>query len=205
MAEFAVCSPSELQRACDLVREGDTILVHGGLYTEPSKLRKKGTLSQPIVIRAADRDWIRGWRDPDPDWGDKPRWDTEVIITGVALAFHDAQTTGKLHPMTRKALDRMWALPMKSGTWNWIKCNWPPMEHDDYFGAVFAAVGLGAAPEGYTAGESARAGLEKLTGYLKKTPAPSLHHRAWLLWASVGLEGLLSKQERQKTGRPCDG
>jgi squalene-hopene/tetraprenyl-beta-curcumene cyclase len=35
----------------------------------------------------------------------KPHWDTEVVATAVTLAFQDAQTTGKLHPLSRKALD----------------------------------------------------------------------------------------------------
>jgi squalene-hopene/tetraprenyl-beta-curcumene cyclase len=137
--------------------------------------------------------WDRGGK------GDKPRWDTEVVVTGVTLAFHDAWTTGKLHPMTRKALDRMWILQMKNGAWNWLKCKWPPMEHDDYFGAVFAAVGVGLAPEGYASTEKAKAGLTKLRGYFAKTPAPTLHHKAWLLWASLKLDGLMSKEEQQQT------
>src|SRR5262245_14772209 len=37
--------------------------------------------------RAAN--WDRGRK------GDKPRWDTEVVVTAVTLAFHDAHTTGK--------------------------------------------------------------------------------------------------------------
>jgi squalene-hopene/tetraprenyl-beta-curcumene cyclase len=137
--------------------------------------------------------WERGRK------GDKPRWDTEVVVTGVTLAFHDAATTGKLHPMTRKALDQMWALQKAHGAWNWLKCNWPPLEHDDYYGAVFAAVGVGIAPESYAKTEKARAGLEKLRAYLKKNAAPNLHHRAWLLWASLRLAGLMTPSERDTT------
>src|SRR5262245_54978043 len=33
---------------------------------------------------------------------------TEVVATAATLAFNDAQTTGKLHPLSRQALDRMW-------------------------------------------------------------------------------------------------
>lgn len=141
--------------------------------------------------RAAN--WDRGQK------GDKPRWDTEVVVTGVTLALHDAATTGQLHAATRTALDRMWAVQKKTGEWNWLKCNWPPLEHDDYYGAVFAAVGVGHAPGGYAKTEKARAGLEKLRAYFKKTAPPSLHHRAWLLWASMKLDGLMTKEEREKT------
>lgn len=141
--------------------------------------------------RAAN--WDRGEK------GDKPRWDTEVVVTGVTLAFHDAATTGKLHPLTRKALDRSWTLQNKHGAWNWLKCNWPPLEHDDYFGAVFAAVGVGVAPEDYAKSDGAREGVAKLKRYLTTTPAPSLHHQAWLLWASRKLDGVMSKADQEKT------
>ena len=42
-----------------------------------------------------------------------PRWDAEVIAAAAALAFNDAATTGKLHPLTRTALDRMWTVQQK--------------------------------------------------------------------------------------------
>ncbi|NBO93195.1 MAG: squalene--hopene cyclase [Planctomycetia bacterium] len=137
--------------------------------------------------------WDRGQK------GDAPRWDTEVIVTGVTLAIHDAKTTGKLHPMSETALNRMWKLQKPHGAWNWLKCNWPPQEHDDEFGAVFAAVGLSLAPGGYAKSDTAKAGLEKLRNYLTKTPMPSLHHKAWLLWASARLDGLMTAEEQQKT------
>jgi squalene-hopene/tetraprenyl-beta-curcumene cyclase len=136
--------------------------------------------------------WDRGQK------GDKPKGDAYVVATAVGLAFHDAGK-GKLHPTTRKALDRMWTIQMKNGAWNWIKCNWPPLEHDDYFGAVLAAAGVGVAPEDYAKSDKAKAGLAKLKDYFAKTPAPNLHHKAWLMWASMRLDGLMSKEERHKT------
>jgi len=129
----------------------------------------------------------------------KPRSDTEVVATACVLAFNDAQTTGKLHPLTRRALDKMWTLQQKGGAWDWAKCRWPPFEHDDYFGAVFAAVGVGSAPEDYAKSASAQAGLAKLRVYLQRTSAPNLHHKAWLMWASVKLDGLMTQEERVQT------
>ena len=44
-------------------------------------------------------------------WKEKgPRWDAEVVASAAAFAFNDANTTGKLHPLTRMALDRMWTV-----------------------------------------------------------------------------------------------
>lgn len=146
-------------------------------------------------IRKFFEDQVAGW---DANTS-KPRWDTEVAATAISLALNDAHTTGKLHPKTRSALDRMWTVQKPNGAWNWLKCNWPPFEHDDYYGAVFVAVGVGHAPDGYAETEKAKAGMEKLRKYLKETPAPDLHHKTWLLWASLKVDGLMTAEERKKT------
>jgi squalene-hopene/tetraprenyl-beta-curcumene cyclase len=129
----------------------------------------------------------------------KPRWDTEVVATAAALAFNDKQTTGKLHPLTRKALDWMWKLQRPDGTWNWLKCNWPPMEADDYFGVMNATLGVGIAPDKYAETAAAQEGLAKIRSYLRKTTTPSLHHRTMLLWNSYLLPDLMSEGNRQAT------
>ena len=149
------------------------------------------------IVRRFFEDRAAHWDDEAKE--SKPRFDAEVVVTAVSLAFHDAQTTGKLHPLTRKTLDRMWTLQRPDGSWNWLKCAWPPFEHDDYYGAVFAAVGTGIAPDGYGQTEAAQQGLKKLKEYLRKTPPPSLHHKVWLLWASTNLDGLLTASERKQT------
>jgi squalene-hopene/tetraprenyl-beta-curcumene cyclase len=124
----------------------------------------------------------------------KPRWDTEVVATAVTLALNDAATTRTLHPMTRRALDRMWTLQKPGGAWDWLKCRWPPYEHDDYYGAVFAAVGAGHAPDGYAQSETAQPGLARLRRYLRDNPPPDLHHQTFLLWASQKLDGLMTPE-----------
>jgi squalene-hopene/tetraprenyl-beta-curcumene cyclase len=124
---------------------------------------------------------------------------TEVVATAATLAFDDARSTGKLHPRTREALDRMWTLQRKHGSWNWNKHQLPPQEFDEYFGAVYAALGVGIAPERYAEGESAEEGVSRLRSYFEKNPPPNLHHRAWLLWASLKLDGLMTTAQRQQT------
>lgn len=124
---------------------------------------------------------------------------TEVVAIAATLALHDGQSTGKLQPATRTALVRMWELQQADGSWTWNKEDLAPLEHDDYFGAVYAAVGVGHAPEGYAQSEAAKPGVDRLVRYLEKTPAPDLHHKAYLLWASLALDGLMDKAERDRT------
>jgi len=161
--------------------------------------------ARPALKDAGPQDKVRSFvekRAANFDSGkkeDKPRGDAEIVATAATLAVNDALTTGKLHPLTRQTLDRMWALQQPNGSWDWYKCGWPPFELDDYYGAVFAAVGVGHAPEKYAETEKAREGLKKLRTYFKNTPPPNLHHKAWLLRASLKLDGLLSKEEQQET------
>ena len=130
--------------------------------------------------------------------GGKPRGDAYVVATAFALAFNDAATTGKLHPTTRAALDRMWTSQRKTGEWNWLKCDWPPLEHDDYYGATLAALAVGVAPGDYAKTDAAVAGIKQLQAYFAKTPAPDLHHTAMLLWASKKVDGLMTADVQKK-------
>jgi squalene-hopene/tetraprenyl-beta-curcumene cyclase len=171
-------------------------------HTNVPYLFARGTLKAapaegPAIVRRFFENRVAHWDDAAK--AAKPRFDAEVVVTAVALAFDDVQTSGKLHPLTRTALDRMWTLQRPNGAWNWLKCAWPPFEHDDYYGAVFAAVGTAIAPDGYSQTEAAQKGLTKLKEYLRKTPPPSLHHKTWLLWVSAKLDGFLPASQRQQT------
>lgn len=125
-----------------------------------------------------------------------PRWDAEVVAAGAILAYNDDATTGKLHDVTRTALDRMWTVQREDGGWDWLKCDWPPMESDDHYGATLAAIGVGVAPDGYAHTPAAKAGMEKLRGYLAKNPPPTTHHKAMLLWAASYTPDLMSESDR---------
>ncbi len=166
----------------------------GWPYVSSRAVLKESPTSSLAEVRAFFEGRIVNW---DADEQVKKHQHREIVGTASALAMNDAQTTGKLHPVTRQALDRMWVLQRKDGAWSWPKCSWVPFEVDDYYGAVLAAVGVGHAPDNYAQSESASSGMERLRSYLKKTPALNLHHRAWLLWAAVRFDGLLSNEEKQ--------
>ena len=129
---------------------------------------------------------------------DGPRWDAEVVGTAAALAFNDAASTGHLDPLTRTALDRMLTVQREDGGFNWIKCNWPPMESDDHYGATLAAIAIGVAPDDYAKSEAAQHGLAKLKTYFKNNPGPTLHHRAMIRWGDSYVGGLLTQDEKQQ-------
>jgi squalene-hopene/tetraprenyl-beta-curcumene cyclase len=124
---------------------------------------------------------------------------TEIVAIAATLAIDDAQTSGTLHPRTRQALDRMWEMQRSDGSWAWNKTALAPLEYDDYYGTVYAALGLGQAPGGYAGSKAAKEGVARLTGYLRKNPPPNPHHKTWLLWASLKLDGLMTPAEREQT------
>jgi squalene-hopene/tetraprenyl-beta-curcumene cyclase len=147
--------------------------------------------------------WDEGGKGAGYLKGNGPTWlsegVTEVVAIAATLALHDAQSTGKLHPRTRQALARMWEVQHANGSWTWNKTNLAPLEYDDYYGVVYAALGVGHAPEGYAQSAAAKDGVARLKGYLQKNPPPNLHHKTWLLWASVKFDGLMPPAESAQT------
>ena len=126
---------------------------------------------------------------------------TEAVMVASVLAQNDALTTGKLHPTTRKALDRMWSMQRDDGGFDWMKYNQPPSEIDDHYGATMAAIGVGVAPDGYAETPQARAGLDRIRGYFRHNPPAHLHHRAMLLLASLHVDGIMTGTERAEVVR----
>jgi len=108
-----------------------------------------------------------------------------VVVTATALALDGRATTGKLHPLTRKAFDRMWAAQRPDGGWDWPFRDVPPIKDTEHYGVTFAALGAGLAPEGYAESEAARKGLERVRKYLKDHLPTTLHERAMLLACAV--------------------
>jgi len=123
---------------------------------------------------------------------------TEAVMVASMLAQNDALTTGKLHPTTRKALDHMWTMQREDGGFDWMKYNQPPSEIDDHYGVTVAAIGVGAAPDGYAETPAAKSGLAKIREYFKNNPAANLHHRAMKLLASIRVDGILTEAARQQ-------
>lgn len=159
----------------------------------------KGESKAYVEVRKWFEGRVQNWDSGKKE--DQPRWPTEVVATAATFAISDSLTTGKLHPLTRKALDRMWTLQRADGAWDWLKCAWPPMEHDDYYGAVYAAVGVSVAPDKYAETDAAKKGIENLRKYFnyKTNAAPSLHHKAMLMWASMKIDDLMSEKQRKST------
>ncbi len=124
---------------------------------------------------------------------------TAVVMTAVALAQDDAAVGGKLQPLTRRILDRIWDVQREDGGWNWVKANEPPSGLDDHFGVTTAAIGVAAAPDGYAGTPQARHGLDGLRRYLRAHPPATMHQRAMLLLASAGVDGLMSRQQARQT------
>jgi squalene-hopene/tetraprenyl-beta-curcumene cyclase len=93
----------------------------------------------------------------------------------------------------------MWTLQRDDGSWEWPFRDTPPIKSDEHYGVVLAALGTGAAPEGYASSEAGRRGLEGIRRYLSAHPPTSLHQQAMLLWASTLIDDLAPSEGRAST------
>ncbi|MBI2826225.1 MAG: hypothetical protein HYX69_16210 [Planctomycetia bacterium] len=133
---------------------------------------------------------------------------TEAILAALVLASGD-RAAGRDVPgdATRQAFDNLWSLQVaegpRRGAWDWLNFHYEPWESDaaGYFGACIAAVAVGTAPGYYKQGTDAALDehVERLRSSLRDNlAAQNLYNRAWALWASSALPGIMSKDERQQ-------
>jgi squalene-hopene/tetraprenyl-beta-curcumene cyclase len=122
-----------------------------------------------------------------------------AVMTAAVLAQHDAATTGRLHPLTRTALDRMWEFQQPDGGWKWAKLSAPPSEIDEHFGVTMAAIAVGAAPEKYALTPKAQEGLNRIRAYLRDHPPRTMHNRAMLMLAANRVDALMTDEQRRQT------
>lgn len=129
-----------------------------------------------------------------------PRWPAEVVATAQALALHDRLTGAKeTSEPARMALERQWKLQRPDGAWDWLKCDWPPSESDDGYGAVAALLATTAAPGYLEKTANAVSRLDRITAYLKTVKDLSLHHRLHQVWAAHYDKRAMAQEERDAT------
>ncbi len=133
-------------------------------------------------------------------WDQEHMPDTEVFVaTAAFLAINDAEAQRALSPVTVKALDFAWEHQSEEGHWaGWVKCNWPPFESDDHYGATLIAIAVGMAPDSYRQIDRVEVGMRRLESYLSSHPPSHLHHKAMLLWAAKYVDGLVNADERER-------
>lgn len=123
---------------------------------------------------------------------------TEAVLNALVLTHEDA-ASGRLRPLTQRALRQLWALQITSGSqagsWPWINFQNEPWEASDssFAGAAFAALAVGYTPSDYRADPAVQDGLRRLRSYFDATYGQeSLLNRVELLWASGRLPQLLA-------------
>jgi squalene-hopene/tetraprenyl-beta-curcumene cyclase len=147
---------------------------------------------QSAEVRTFFEEIIDGKREAMPSYSCKDVGGSVSIGVATAMAINDRYMTGKLHPLTRQALDRMWTLQRPDGSWEWPFRDTPPLKINEHYGVTLAAIGAGMAPECYAKSPKAVAGLRGIRQFLQRTTAVGLHQKAMMLWASVYVDELLT-------------
>ncbi len=133
---------------------------------------------------------------------------TESVLNALILALDDRfQGSTKPSDDTKKALAILWTTQIKQGqhkgSWEWLNFGLEPWESPGarFLGACVAAIAVGAAPGNGLANaeKDSRERLDSLRNYLKKNlGSQNLHNRAWMLWASASIDGLLTPREKDQ-------
>lgn len=125
------------------------------------------------------------------------RYPSESMVVSVPMAFHDRQTSGHLHPLTRKGLERMLTHQRPDGGWNGIggseKTFIRELEE-----TIFAGLGLVAAPDDFAKTDAATKGLEGIRSYLRKYSPTYPYEKGMLVWASASIGGVWDQAQQQQ-------
>jgi len=134
-----------------------------------------------------------------PDALQKGTQPAEIIYTAAGLAEWDQHVTGKLSVETQTALELMFRIQQKNGTWGSVDL-WPPFESSAFQEATVAAMAVAAAPgwRGGLKNKEALAGVASLQKYLRETEPPHDYGGVVLLWAATRMSDLLPKARQQK-------
>jgi squalene-hopene/tetraprenyl-beta-curcumene cyclase len=150
------------------------------------------------------------WKDVAPFYPDQTRGipkssesrGTESVLNALVVSGRDAER-GHMSDEGRTAFANMWALQMKtdatSGAWTWLNFHYEPWESTDspYFGATLAAIAVAQAPEAYAESADIQENLKQLrTFFQREFDRQPLFNKVMALWASSGLKGVLTPEQR---------
>jgi len=172
--------------------EHQCVQCHANMMYLIARPALEGVAPEPRETREL-LEWLVGER-----WEQKGlRYPAEAVVEAVPLAFHDAQTTQKLHPLTRKALEKMVSLQRADGSWQWV-FGAPKAFVREFELTMFAALGIAVAPGQYANEDKPRLALDRIRGFVRKHPPRTAYGKGMLLWAASRVEGLQSADERRK-------
>ncbi len=137
----------------------------------------------------------------------KESWGTEAILNAVVFAFDYRYQERKIpSETTKQAFANLWQVQASEGdqrgSWDWLNFGLEPWESGGarFHGVALVAIAVGTAPGYYKPGADADIDkkVQLLRDYLHDRGAKqNLFNRAWLLWASTGLDGLLTAEQRK--------
>lgn len=149
---------------------------------------------------------VRIWNEAEPFYNDKGSGPnksyesrgTESVLNALILVTNDPSGEA-----TMQSFANMWDQQVttgdRKGGFPWLDFHNRPWEADDspYFGAAFAAIAVGSAPESYRERPDVKEHLDALRDYLRREFAKqSPVNRMNGLWADSKIHGILTAEQR---------
>jgi squalene-hopene/tetraprenyl-beta-curcumene cyclase len=174
---------------------------------QPTAIEKK--LIEQTKLRVASwnnlRDKSFALMDSSNEEKRKESIGTEAVLNAVILAAAD-RYAGRSTPSdaTIQAFENLWKEQLlngdNKGAWAWFDFGLEPWESPKgaYFGAATAALALKMAPGYLNGGKEDHNKMQMLRDYLRnRFHEQNLYNRAWGLWASTALGGVLTPDQEK--------
>ncbi|HUA83138.1 MAG TPA: hypothetical protein VMB85_04720 [Bryobacteraceae bacterium] len=149
---------------------------------------------------------VRGWNDMAPFYSDKSgpgkaeqSRGVEAVLNALILASYDSRA-GKFGDDAKLALENMWSMQSKDGSWPWFDFHNAPWENarSPYWGATLGVTAVSYAPAEYRAQPEVREKLQLAEDYLRRNRDSQIEfNKIFLLYAAARMPGLLSAAEKK--------
>lgn len=149
---------------------------------------------------------VRGWTEMEPFYNEKSgpgksaeSRGVESVLNALILASYDSRA-GKFGDDAKLALDNMWSMQLKDGSWGWFDFHNAPWENErsPYWGATLGALAASYAPAEYRARPEIREKLNLTAEYLRKNRDSQIEfNKIFLLYAAARLPELLSAADKK--------
>jgi squalene-hopene/tetraprenyl-beta-curcumene cyclase len=171
-----------------------------------SALGESGPSEQERKMIANISTRVRQWGEMEPFYNEKSgpgksaeSRGVESVLNALILTSYDARS-GHFGEDAKLALENMWSLQLKDGSWGWFDFHNAPWENErsPYWGATLGVLAVSFAPADYRARPEVREKLNMAVDYLRRNrDSQILFNKIFLLYDAARLPELLTASQKK--------